>query len=60
MSYFLIIPLEYFEKLIQFRKWFKQSVRSQILEAIESYINDVEIEMMEKVTYFFSFFFCNF
>jgi hypothetical protein len=49
MSYALIIPPEYLAKLVQFRQWFKQSIRSQILQVIERYIDELETEMMEKV-----------
>lgn len=49
MNYALIIPPEYLAKLVQFRQWFKQSIRSQVLHAIEGYIEDIETEMMEKV-----------
>ena len=49
MSYTLTIPAEYLEKLIMLREWFKQSIRSHIFEAIESYIENSEAEMMEKM-----------
>ena len=49
MSYALVIPLEYLEKLVQLREYFEWSIRSQILEAIEKYIDDLEAEMMEKM-----------
>jgi len=49
MSYALVIPLEYLEKLVQFREGFKQSIRSQIFEANACYIEAIETELMEKM-----------
>jgi len=57
MSYALVIPLEYLEKLAMFKKWFQQSIRSQIFEVIEKYIDDLEVEIMEKMVCFFSLYF---
>lgn len=49
MSYTLTIPAEYLEKLAMLREWFKQSIRSQILEAIERYIEALKANIMEKM-----------
>lgn len=54
MSRALIIPAEYLEKLVKFSEWFKQSIKSQILQAIERHIEGIETKMIEKVVYFFS------
>lgn len=49
MTYIIVIPPKYVEKLTEFREYFEQSMRSQILEAIESYIRDIETELMQKM-----------
>lgn len=49
MTYVIVIPVVYLEKLDKFRKCFEQSIRSQILEAIESYVEAIEAELMEKM-----------
>ncbi|MGB3479869.1 MAG: hypothetical protein WBB67_12000 [bacterium] len=41
MSYALIIPPEYLAKLVLFRQWFKRSIGSQVLQAIERFTEDL-------------------
>lgn len=48
MAYVTVIPQKYVEKLAEFKGYFEQSIRNQIIEAVEKYIEDIEQELMKS------------
>jgi len=49
MTYTIVIPPKYLEKLIEFRECFKKSIRSQIMEAIKRYIEAMEGYLVQNM-----------
>ena len=48
MTYVTAIPQKYVEKLAKFEEYFEQSIRNEIIEAVEKYIESLEQELMKR------------
>jgi predicted DNA-binding protein len=48
MTFAIDIPQELLQKLEEFGRYFDQSVNSQIVQAIERYIDEIELDLMAE------------